>query len=149
MHLGVWFVLLFSSSFALAEVVNKYPDTEFLAGDMAIIDIRTQAEWQDTGVVAGALPITFFDERGQYDARAFLASLEEQVNRDEPVAIICRSGNRTQAISRFLSDQGYQVVNLEGGMLSLLEQGYQPVAFEQRVAELNAAGDCSPGPLGC
>jgi len=134
---------------AQAEVTHIQPDEELLNSDITIIDIRTEGEWQQTGLVAGAIPITFFDEQGQYDARAFLSSLEEHVNSDEPFAIICRTGNRTRAISGFLSDQGYQVVNLQGGIHALMAEGYQPVAFQQRVAELEEAGQCTLDSKGC
>ena len=149
MRLGVWFVLLFSSSFALAEVVHKYPDAEVLASEMTLIDIRTPGEWRQTGVVAGALPIMFFDERGRYDARAFLQAIEPHVSRDEPFAVICRTGNRTRAVSQFLSDQGYQVVNLKGGIHYLLNEGYQPVAFAEREQELQEEGLCDLEALAC
>lgn len=129
------FLLSLMAVSALAEVTHTYPDEELLKSGMTIIDIRTQGEWEETGLVAGAIPITFFDEQGQYDARAFLSSLEEHVSRDEPFAIICRTGNRTRAISDFLSDQGYQVVNLQGGIHGLMAEGYQPVDFQEQAAE--------------
>jgi len=132
-----------------AEVTHLQPDQDWLENDITLIDIRTQGEWQETGLVAGAIPITFFDEQGQYDARAFLASLQEHVSRDEPFAIICRTGNRTRAISAFLSDQGYQVVNLRGGIYGLMAEGYQPVDFQKQVAELEKAGLCTFDAKGC
>ncbi|SFB98822.1 Rhodanese-related sulfurtransferase [Marinospirillum celere] len=146
--LAVVFVGFFALQ-AKAEVTSIYPDQAFLDSGVALVDIRTSSEWQETGLAEGALPLTFFDEQGQYDARTFLEQLEKHVSKEEPLAIICRSGNRTSAISDFLSQQGYQVINLEGGMNHLLAQGYQPVPLETRLAELKAAGSCVPDLQGC
>lgn len=132
-----------------AQVEHRYPDRELLESGIPVIDIRTESEWLETGVVDQAIPITFFDARGQHDARRFLSSLARHVDKNEPIALICRTGNRTSTISQFLSDQGYHVINLQGGMFYLLRQGYQPIAYEQRVAELVATGDCQPNSFGC
>jgi rhodanese-related sulfurtransferase len=134
---------------ALAEVTHRPASAELINSGIPVIDIRTEQEWRQTGVVAGAIPITFFDARGRYDAQAFLQQLEQQVDKDQPIALICRTGNRTRAVSQFLSEQGYQVINMEGGIMKMLREGYQPVSYNQRVAELNATDSCTPGPMGC
>jgi rhodanese-related sulfurtransferase len=96
---------------------------------MTIIDIRTEAEWRQTGIVAGAIPLTFFDAKGRYDANAFLQELDKHVRKDVPFAIICRTGNRTTAVSEFLGELGYEVINLQGGMVELVKQGYRPAPY--------------------
>ena len=99
---------------------------------MTIIDIRTEPEWVQTGIVKGAIPITFFDERGGYDVNAFMNELTKHVTKDKEFALICRTGNRTTAVSDFLGKQGYQVINLKGGIKSLINQGYVPVKYEPK-----------------
>ena len=96
---------------------------------MTIIDIRTEAEWRQTGIVAGAIPLTFFDAKGRYDANAFLQELDKHVHKDVPFAIICRTGNRTTAVSEFLGELGYEVINLQGGIVELVKQGYRPTPY--------------------
>ena len=91
-----------------------------------VVDIRTPPEWSETGVVKGAILITFFDEQGRYDAQAFLQKLDRYVAKGEPFAIVCRTGSRTKVVADFLSKQGYEVTNLKGGMKLLLSQGYAP-----------------------
>ena len=88
--------------------------------------IRTAPEWKETGVVKDSVLITFFDEQGNYDAHAFLESLNEHVSKEKEFAIICRTGNRTTALGKFLSQQGYRVINLQGGIKHLISQGYKP-----------------------
>ncbi|MCB1888291.1 MAG: rhodanese-like domain-containing protein [Rhodocyclaceae bacterium] len=112
--------LAFCLGTAQAEIVNV--DSAELARLQAegipIVDIRTAGEWAESGIVPGAHLLTFFDERGQAEPEAFLARLKAIAGPDKPVAVICRSGNRTRIVSRFLSEQaGYATVyNAKGGM---------------------------------
>ncbi len=113
-------VLLFSLLLLplFAEVKQQYPSIELINSKTKIIDIRTSQEWKQTGLLKGAIPITFFDERGNYDVNVFLKKLTTHVKSGEEFALICRSGNRTGMVSNFLDKElGYKVINLQGGML--------------------------------
>ncbi|NPA65583.1 MAG: rhodanese-like domain-containing protein [Epsilonproteobacteria bacterium] len=113
--------LLFSAGILEAQQINTHPTQEFykqhLDQNIPIVDIRTPPEWKQTGILKGAIPIMFFDERGNYDIRGFLQKLNEKVDTKKPFAIICHTGNRTSMLAPFLSEQlGYTVYNLIGGM---------------------------------
>jgi rhodanese-related sulfurtransferase len=41
-----------------------------------------------------------------------------ELPRDAPIVCACRSGGRSEAVARFLRKQGYDAVNLEGGILA-------------------------------
>jgi len=70
-----------------------------------VIDIRTRPEWEETGIVPGSHLLTFFDERGKADPAAWLAKAKAIAKPGDPLVVICRSGNRTKALSQFLSQQ--------------------------------------------
>jgi len=124
-------LLLLSSSFA--EVLNQYPSPELLNSGITIIDIRTPAEWKDTGLIKGAVPITFFDERGNYDVYVFMKELKAHVKENQEFALICHVGSRTSLLADFL-DQEYhmKVINLLGGMDYLHKKGYKTVKYEAK-----------------
>lgn len=91
-----------------------------------IIDIRTEGEWKQTGIVKGSYPITFFDEKGHYDSDDFLRKLNKVINKTENFAIICRSGNRTTSVAKFLRKEGYlHVLNLKGGIKQAIANGVE------------------------
>ncbi len=117
--------IFLSLTFLFAGAKNIPASPEIVQSGITIIDIRTKPEWIQTGIVKGAVPITFFDERGGYDAQKFLVALDGYVNKNEEFAIICRSGNRTTAVSKFLGELGYKVINLQGGVKHLVSQGYE------------------------
>ncbi len=109
----------------LAEVQNIVVTAGFFDKKIPVIDIRTPGEWKETGIVKGAHTIMFFDEKGGYNIEDFLSKLNKVVKKEEPFAIICRTGSRTTTISGFLDKEyGYKVINLQGGMMQLFRDGY-------------------------
>jgi len=90
---------------------------------MKIIDIRTPAEWLQSGVVEDSYKLTFYDAKGGSDPKAFLSALNKIVKKNEQFAIICRTGSRTKAVGEFLGANGYRVVNLHGGIVKLISDG--------------------------
>ncbi len=112
-----------------ADVTNVAVTKAFLNKPIKIIDIRTPAEWAQTGIVKGAYPIMFFNEKGEAKEDAFLVRLNKIVKKNETFAIICRTGSRTTAIAPFLDQKDYNVINLQGGMMKLMQDGYKPVPY--------------------
>lgn len=121
--------LFMISTFMLAGVKTVNATPEIVQSGIKIVDIRTEPEWVQTGIVKDSIPITFFDARGNYDAQKFLNVLSSYVKKGEEFALICRTGNRTTAVSEFLGKQGYDVINLKGGVVSLGKQGFKLVPY--------------------
>lgn len=102
------------------DVTNETLGVSFLAKNIPIIDIRTKKEWEETGIVPNSHLITFYTvENNRYIAHpeSFLKSLEKVVSKDDTFGLICRSGNRTNRVTRYLHSLGYtNVINLMGGI---------------------------------
>ena len=123
--------LLFFAASLYAEVQHIAATPEFFTKGITVIDIRTPGEWRQTGIVKGAKTIMFFDDRGGYNVDKFLVELNKVVKKDEPFALICRTGSRTAMISDFLDKElGYKVINLTGGMVKLMQEGYAPTPYQ-------------------
>ena len=100
-----------------AEVRNSYITQEILNSNIPIVDVRTPPEWRETGLLKGAIPIMFFNQRGDYNVNAFLSELNKKVDTTKPFALICHTGSRTSMIAPWLSKElHYNVINLKGGM---------------------------------
>lgn len=124
------FIPLFLCLFALvarAEIIDIDNDqlVKLQASGTPLIDVRTEKEWRDTGLAPGSRPLTFFDERGHADTAAWLNRAKTVAPADQPVAIICRSGTRSLAVSRFLANQaGYRTIyNVKQGINQWLREG--------------------------
>jgi rhodanese-related sulfurtransferase len=114
------------------------------AAGVPLIDIRTAQEWQETGIVPGSHLITFFDERGKADPAAWLEKAKAVAKPGEPVAVICRSGNRTRAVSQFLSQQaGYgKVYNAREGIRGWTRENRPVASAAPALAACRAARTC-------
>jgi rhodanese-related sulfurtransferase len=151
----VWvLVLLLGHGWAFAGSLNKVVATpEAIAqaqqNGLVLIDIRTPAEWQQTGLTPGAVPLQFFDANGQYDAAAFLASVEAMADKDTPIGIICRTANRSGPVAKFMAEQGWNVTDYQGGVGALSYHDYQPVSLERALADLEGSNYCSTPLAAC
>jgi len=126
----VLFAVLFLATSLFAELKQEWATESFLQKNIKIIDIRTPAEWKETGIVNNSYTLMFFDEKGAYDVPKFLKGLNKIVKKNEQFAIICRTGSRTGMVGDFLSKElGYKVINLKGGITKLIREGYKPVKY--------------------
>jgi len=124
--------LLITVSSLMAELTQVWATPQFAEKKMKIIDIRTPAEWRETGIVEGSYTIMFFDEKGNFNLEIFLRQLDMVVKKDEPFALICRVGSRTGMVSEFLSERlGYKVTNLKGGIMKMIYEGYKTVPYRE------------------
>lgn len=110
------FLILFSLSL-FADYKSEYITKELVNSNTPIVDIRTPPEWRETGLLKGAIPIMFFDQRGGYNIDRFLQELNNKVDTSKPFAIICHTGSRTSIVGPWMAQKlGYKVINLQGGM---------------------------------
>ncbi len=88
-----------------------------LAQGVPIYDVRRPEEWRQTGVVEGSRLLTFVDDRGRL-LPDFLPRFTAEVDKHQPVILICRTGNRTDALARHLMEEmGYtRVYNVRDGI---------------------------------
>ncbi len=126
-------IFLFLATSTMAELQHVWSTPTFVNQKIKIIDIRTPAEWKETGIVKDSYTIMFFDEEGNFNVESFLKQLDMVVKKDEPFALICRVGSRTGIVSEFLSEKlGYKVINLKGGIMKMIHEGYRTVPYEKR-----------------
>jgi len=109
--------------------INSAELAKLTARGIPLIDVRTAAEWEQTGVVPGSHLLAFFDERGKSDPAVFLERAKAIAKPGDPVIVICRSGNRTKTVSKFLSQEAKyaKVYNVKDGFLAWANEG-RPIA---------------------
>lgn len=88
-----------------------------LDGEIVLVDIRTPQEWADTGIPASAYAVTM-----NQDPQTLLGILSTLLDGDpsKPLALICRSGNRSANLANQLRGVGFSHVidvaeGVEGG----------------------------------
>ncbi|MBK9026822.1 MAG: rhodanese-like domain-containing protein [Propionivibrio sp.] len=136
----------FTALGAYAEVVNvdNAELARLAASGVPVIDVRTEGEWKQSGVISGSKLLTYFDEQGNVDQPAWLAQVKKYAKVDQPIILICRSGRRSDAASQFLSQQaGYKTVyNANGGMNAWSKEGRSVVPPASALAGCAAGAKC-------
>jgi rhodanese-related sulfurtransferase len=82
--------------------------------DIQLVDCREPYEW-DAGRVAGAIHLP---------VNAIMSGAGGDLDTDKPVAVICRTGNRSELAATMLQARGYDATNVEGGMEDWAAAGY-------------------------
>ena len=108
-------VLMGFSFFSLFGQTNKFKtvDVDEFAKAVSdtsyvVLDVRTSAEHAE-----GYIPGTHFNIDVLEDNYADTAL--KKLPKDRPVALYCRSGNRSKKAARILAENGYQVMELGSG----------------------------------
>lgn len=72
------------------------------SGAIVLVDIRRPDEWAETGIAQGAVALDMRED-------AFVAQLVtlRQTYPDTPIALICRTGNRSEYVVSTLAGQGF------------------------------------------
>lgn len=124
-YLLLWCYLLSMPTLAEVKHIDNIELQKLLKDKVTIVDIRTPEEWKETGVIEGSHLLTFFDKNGRYNVDNWLKEFAKISQKDQPVILICRTGNRTETVSNFLDKKvGYQhVYNVKKGIMEWIKAG--------------------------
>ena len=91
--------------------------------NVTVLDVRSATEYAE-GHLKGAILI----DQGESD---FVEKAKSKLNKEQKIAIYCRSGRRSANAAGKLAAEGFQCVNLKGGILAWQEAG-KPVTTETK-----------------
>ncbi len=80
-------------------------DIDQVPADAVLLDVRENDEWQ-AGHAPGAVHVPMTE----------LADRLDDVPEGDPVYVICRSGGRSARVTAYLNGNGWDAVNVRGGM---------------------------------
>jgi len=81
--------------------------------EIQLVDCRENYEWV-AGHVDGAIHIP---------VNSIMAGAGGDLDKAKPVAVICRTGNRSELATMMLQARGYDATNVEGGMEAWASEG--------------------------
>jgi len=101
------------------------------AEGVPVIDIRTPAEWKDTGIIKNAHKIMFFNDNGEALTKDWFGALGK-IYKDttKPIILYCAHANRSRALGKWLTSDkvGFkEVYELKGGIMYGWIDRSQPV----------------------
>ena len=119
-----FFILLFSTQlFAEINEVNNNKIKILMESGVPLIDIRTEKEWHETGVINQSKLLTFFDKDGNSNVKKWMLELDKITSKKDPVIIICRSGRRSRIVANFLDQKEHYttVFHATDGIISWID----------------------------
>lgn len=90
-------------------------DKVFKADSVQLLDVRTPQEYAE-GHIDGALNINVQSDD-------FRQMAEKELSKESTILVYCRSGRRSMDAAEILTELGYKVVNLRGGIIEWKEDG--------------------------
>ena len=99
------------ASISVDKAYQMYQDGTF------VLDVRTPEEWNDFH--APNTTLIPLDE---------LANRVNELPKDQPILVVCRSGNRSQAGRDILLQAGFNATSMEGGLNAWKNSGYPVVS---------------------
>jgi len=83
------------------------------ASDVVILDVREYEEW-----MSGRAPTAVHIPMSELTARV------GEIDRTKRVICVCRSGNRSARVTAWLRQQGFDAINMTGGMSAWASFGH-------------------------
>ncbi len=92
--------------------VSREEAEKLLADGAQLVDVRADHEWE-AGRIEGAkhIPLAELSERA------------DEIDRDRPVVLYCRGGNRSSMATEALAAEGYQAAKLSEGIVGWAAAG--------------------------
>ncbi|MGB5363706.1 MAG: rhodanese-like domain-containing protein [Aureibaculum sp.] len=89
---------------------------EIQGKDIQLVDVRTLGEY-NSGHIQNALLIDFYNPE-------FYNEMNDTLDKEKPVYVYCRSGNRSGKAAKELEKLGFsKIIDLDGGINSWTRQG--------------------------
>jgi rhodanese-related sulfurtransferase len=86
-----------------------------------VLDVREDEEWA-AGHIDGARHVPMFQVPQH-------AGISEDLTTEVPIVVVCKMGGRSAQVTAWLTQHGYQAVNLSGGMMAWAQAG-RPMVSE-------------------
>ena len=111
--------------FAFAEVidVNNEEMIKLSNTNIPIVDVRRSSEWVQTGIIPNSILLTFFDEEGNYNFDEWYEKLQLEINANDPIILICRSGKRSKVVANMIDEKFNTIIyNAQSGINSWISK---------------------------
>lgn len=105
--------------------INEKEFAEYIKNtDAILLDVRLPQEYAEGHIPGTDFNIDVLDDD-------FTKVALQTLPKDKPVALYCRSGNRSKTAARILAENGYEVIELGTGFRAWESAGYE-IAFPKK-----------------
>ncbi len=96
---------------------------EIKKNNVTIIDVRTPQEFNE-GYIRGAINIDYKSATFEDDIK--------KLDKEHPILLYCLGGGRSAAAAEILTNNGFEVIELEGGIMNWKNNDFPLVGYEAK-----------------
>ena len=139
--LTLFILLSFFTAFISAEELGQLSAEQLIAmqkqDNALVIDIRTEKEWNTTGIIPDSHRLQFFSSTGKYDANKWLSDLNQlKTSPEQTVILVCRSGKRSGMVGDMLTKkmEMKNIHHLSTGIMPWIKAGNKTTDCSTKLA---------------
>ena len=115
------------TKFVNAEIIdiNNRELSNLIEKEIKIIDVRTQNEWNSTGIIKGSFLVSLLNKNKKFIFEDWFAMFENNFGKNKSIIFICASGVRSNYISHLVEKKkpDLKVYNLKKGINHWIRSG--------------------------
>ena len=118
----------------IVEAYEKYKENNLL-----IVDVRTNKEWNETGVIPNSILVNMHDDNYQENSD-FIEKVIQVLksNAEKNITFICASGARSEIVASFFLDKGYKnISHIPEGIIGKNNDGWLYLGYPLKSLEIN------------
>lgn len=117
-------------SFAQTIISNEQAFKKIKKKGTQLIDVRTDTEYEQNHI-KNAIHIDWLNQNT-------FGEIANRLNKQKPVYLYCKSGNRSSKAAKYLTEQGFEVYDIEGGILNWEASNLPLVTTEEELTKLKS-----------
>lgn len=124
--------LLYIASFADVKEISNDGLQAYISKRIVVVDIRTEKQWNNTGIIPGSYKINFFNEQGKSNKKRWLYIFARLVrNKSTLFVLISKEGKEAKEVAKILEKEvGYQnIFYLENGIEGWIDDERKVIDF--------------------
>ena len=127
-------IFILFTKFVNAEVINinNKELSNLIEKEIKIIDVRTQKEWNSTGIIKGSFLVSLLNKNKKFIFEDWFAMFENNFGKNESIIFICASGVRSNYISHLVQREkpDLKIYNLQKGINHWIRSGNKVNRFK-------------------
>ena len=120
-------IFILFSNLVNAEVIDidNRELTNLIEKGIKIVDVRTQIEWNSTGIIKGRELISLLDKNNKFIFENWYRAFNKKLNKDKSIIFICAAGVRSNYISHLVKRRkpDLKIYNLKKGINHWIRSG--------------------------
>ncbi len=112
------FIFLIQNAYSDVISINNQKLDELLKKGIPIIDVRTEKEWNKTGIIKNSFLVSMINKRGRYSFSDWMKRFSDINLKNNSAILICAVGGRSLYLAKMIQSvtDDLRIYNVEKGI---------------------------------